>query len=218
MKQFLILLAWLASSVQLSLAGDEKIKGNGNVVKKERALGDIHSISTGGSIDLRIIQDGAGKVFVETDENLQDVIITDVEDGALSIQLKKGVDISATKLVVYIHCGELKAISSGGSGDIFSDNTLRCDQLNISHGGSGDYQLELDVKKLKISTAGSGDYRLKGKTGSLAISMAGSGDVNAKELECEQATVSSAGSGDVFLKKGTEAKVSSVGSGDVSFY
>jgi hypothetical protein len=218
MNHLLIVLAWLAVSIQPSLAGEENVKGNGNVVKKERSPGAFESLSTGGSIDIRIIQDGTEKVVVETDENIQDAVVTETDGGSLSVHIKKGMSVSPTKLVVHVHCKTLTAISSGGSGDIYSDTPLRGDHLAISHGGSGNYTLELDVKRLKISTAGSGDYMLKGKAGSMNLSMAGSGDVDARNLDCMEAKVSAAGSGDVHLKKGTDAKVSSVGSGDVSYH
>ena len=177
----------------------------------------FEKLSTGGSIDLRIVQDGTEKVVVETDENLQEAIIIEVEDGSLKIRTKDRVRISATKLVVTVSCKTLSAIASGGSGNIVTENILKGDELSISHGGSGDFDLELDVKKLKISSAGSGDYKLRGHAGTLNLSLAGSGEVDAQLLDCDQAKIATAGSGDVHLKKGTTAKVSSTGSGDVTY-
>ncbi len=218
MKNILIILAWLAVGIHPSFGGEEKIKGNGNVVKNERSLTPFSKIATAGSIDLVIAQDGTEKVVVETDENIQDAVITEVEDGSLNIHIKDHVRINSTRLVVFVHCKKLEAISSGGSGDIKTETALRSDELKLSHGGSGNFVLDLDVKKMKLSTAGSGDFDLKGSVGDLVISMAGSGDIDARSLDCEQAKISSAGSGDVHLKKGTAAKVSSVGSGDVSYH
>lgn len=219
MKKILLLLAvaGIASSLAYAKCDEEKIKGNGKVVSKERALGSFTKINTGGSIDLVIDMNGKESATVETDENLQDYVITEIKDGALNIRLKEKFNISSTKLVVHISCKELTAINSGGSGDIKTASKITGDEFNISHGGSGDFALTLGVKKLKISTAGSGDYLLKGSADEFTLSAAGSGDVHATELACDNAKISTAGSGDVHLKKGTAAKISSVGSGDVVY-
>lgn len=219
MKKLLLLLAitGLASSLAFAKCDEEKVKGNGKVVSKERSLASFTKINTGGSIDLIIDQNGKEAATVETDENLHDYIITEVKDGALNIHVKEHINLSSTKLVIHISCKELESVNSGGSGDIKTASKITGDEFKISHGGSGDFNLTLAVKRLKISTAGSGDYVLKGSADEFTLSAAGSGDIHASELACENAKISTAGSGDVHLKKGTAAKISSVGSGDVMY-
>ena len=196
---------------------DEKVKGNGKVISNDRALASFDKISLAGSIDITIDQNGKEGVTVETDENLQDYIITEVKDGSLNIHVKEHYNLNSTKLNVRVSCSKLKAISSGGSGDVKSASTISGDDFSISHGGSGDFNLTFAMKKLKITTAGSGDYVLKGNADEFNLSSAGSGNVNAREMAMTTAKISSAGSGDVILKKGVTASVSSVGSGDVSY-
>lgn len=219
MKRGLILLCLIGfiSFTAFVKCDEEKIKGNGKVVSKERTLSSFDKINSGGSVDITIDQNGKESVTVETDENLQDAIITEVKDGALNIHVKEKINVNATKLVVHVSCSQLKAINSGGSGDVKTLSKISADDFSISHVGSGDFDLTLAVKKLKISTAGSGDYVLKGSADEFNLSSAGSGNIVAKELACTTAKISSAGSGDVVLKKGVTASVSSVGSGDVIY-
>ncbi|MEP7171354.1 MAG: head GIN domain-containing protein [Bacteroidota bacterium] len=219
MKNNLILICLLGMISYNASANcdDEKIKGNGKVVSKDRALASFDKINLAGSIDITIEQDGKEAATIETDENLQEYIITEIKDGALNIHEKEHYSLHATKLIVHVNCASLKMINSGGSGDVKSIAAIKGDEFSISHGGSGDFNLTFAVKKLKISSAGSGDYVLKGTADEFNLSSAGSGDVNAKELACATAKISSAGSGDVVLKKGVTASVSNVGSGDVSY-
>ena len=219
MKKILILICLTAFTVGkvFSKCDEEKVKGNGKVISKDRALASFDKINLGGSIDIIIDQNGKEAATVETDENIQDLIITEVKDGELNIHVKERFSINSTKLIVHVSCNNLTAISSGGSGDVKAISKITADDFSISHGGSGDFDLNFSVKKLKISTAGSGDYVLKGTADEFNLSMSGSGDVNAKELSCTTAKISSAGSGDVHLKKGTTASVSSAGSGDVMY-
>ena len=219
MKNKLILIC-LLGIITLSASAncdDEKVKGNGKVVSQDRVLASFDKINLAGSIDIIIDQNGKESAIVESDENLQEYIVTEIKDGVLNIHEKEHYDLKATKLIVHVSCKNLKAISSGGSSDVKTISTIKGDDFSISHGGSGDFDLTFAVKKLKISTAGSGDYVLKGTADEFTLSSAGSGDVNAKEFAISNAKISSAGSGDVILKKGVTASVSSVGSGDVSY-
>jgi hypothetical protein len=218
MKNLCVLAALLwGMAWQPAFAGGDKIKGNGNVVSQERSLGSYDKIEIAGPIDLYITQDDQESASVKTDENLQDVILTEVRNGKLMIRVRKGVEIRATELEVHVHCKKLTAIAAAGSGDIETRSSLHGDALSISQSGSGDFELALDVEKLEISAAGSGDFELKGHVESMELSLAGSGDVEADDLACGHAKVSIAGSCDVKLKKGTSARVSIAGSGDVSY-
>jgi hypothetical protein len=219
MKNYLIIicLIGLTSYTASAKCDDEKVKGNGKVTTVERSLSSFDKINLAGSIDIIIDENGKEGATIETDENLQEYIVTEIKDGALNIHEKEHYNLNATKLVVRVSCSKLSAINSGGSGDVKTASPLKGDDFAISHGGSGDFNVTFAVKKLKISTAGSGDYVLKGSADEFNLSSAGSGDVNAKELACTTAKISSAGSGDVTLKKGVTASVSSVGSGDVHY-
>lgn len=203
--------------ITAAVIASDKIKGNGKVVTKERALSSFNSVDVGGSMDLTIDQNGKGGAVVETDENLLDVVITEVKDNVLQIHLKENTDVSYTKMIVHISCSSIEKITTGGSGDVSTVSTLKGDKLEVSHGGSGDFNLSMDVKTLKINNGGSGDYKLKGRAIALTISAAGSGDINAADLDCSTAKISTAGSGDVKLKKGVKAEVSSAGSGEVVY-
>jgi hypothetical protein len=196
---------------------DEHVKGNGNVKSDTRSPGSFEKLSSAGSIDIILEQGSTEGVEVTTDENLQSYIITEVKDNTLSVHIKENVSISSTKLIVKVKCKILRGINSGGSGDITSAGVLQSDKLRISQGGSGDFELNLNVEKLDINKAGSGDFKLEGKVGSLSVSSAGSGDLDASKISVGETAISMAGSGDVALPKGTKAKVSSAGSGDVHY-
>jgi hypothetical protein len=196
---------------------EQHIKGNGNVTSETRNLSGYSKVALAGSIDLVIDQNGKEGVVVEADENLHNVIVTEVENGTLKIHVKDDVSVSATRMKVHVSCNNLNAISSGGSGDVSFKTKLTAEDFNISNGGSGDYKIDVAVKSLNINSGGSGDFVIKGNATAFEYSGAGSGDVNAKDLSTTNCRISIAGSGDVKLKKGVSAKVSSVGSGDVSY-
>lgn len=195
----------------------ETIKGNGKIVTKNRMVSSYHKISLEGSIDIIIDQNGQEGITIETDENIQDLVVTDVNDGKLKITYKKNISPNPTKMIVHVSCKELHAISSSGSGDIKTQSTIKSNDFDVSHSGSGDLKLKLSVNKLDINSSGSGDFKLEGSADFFTYNGAGSGDVSAKDLKCPGASIAIAGSGDVQLQQGTKAKVSTAGSGDVTY-
>lgn len=219
MKKIIYFLLLGTLTTTLSFAcNDETVKGNGQVTQQKRVAEAFDKISHAGSIDVVLEQGETEGVTVETDENLLQYIITEVDNGNLKIHIKDNFYLKPTKyIVVRVKCRSIKSISSGGSGDVKTINRLTGDVLTISQGGSGDYKLDIAYNKLKISKAGSGDFTIKGSAGEVKISSAGSGDVKAAELVCQSVEISSAGSGDFILRKGTPAKVSNVGSGEVQY-
>jgi hypothetical protein len=50
--------------------GGERIRGNGNIVNVQRNMGSFNSIEAGGAVEVRVKQDAANSVRIETDENL----------------------------------------------------------------------------------------------------------------------------------------------------
>lgn len=77
-------------------------------------------ITLEGSIDIIIDQNGQEGITIETDENIQDLVVTEVNDGKLKITYQKNVSPNPTKMVVHVSCKDLYKISSSGSGDIKS--------------------------------------------------------------------------------------------------
>lgn len=195
----------------------ETIKGSGHITTENRTVTGFDKLSIAGSTDVIIDENGKEGVTVETDDNLQSYVITEVEKGTLKIHFKKDAYLKPTKIIIHVSCKELNTISSGGSGDVTSTSKLTGDALQISNGGSGNYKINVAVKALEINSGGSGDFVLTGSAEEFIYSGAGSGDVMAKDLTCVKGKISTAGSGDVVLKRGTKAQVSSVGSGDVSY-
>jgi hypothetical protein len=217
MKKIFALLLFIPFIGSSAVPCDEHVKGNGNVKTDMRSLGSFEKLANAGSIDIILEQGNTEGVEVTTDENLQSYIITEVKNNTLSVHIKENASISSTKLIVKVKCKILRAISSGGSGDVSSENVLKSDKLAISQGGSGDFDLNLNVEKLEISKAGSGDFKLEGKIGELEVSSAGSGDLDASKVSVGETAISMSGSGDVVMPKGTKPKVSSAGSGDVHY-
>lgn len=197
----------------------EATKGNGNIVKETRNIGQFNQIETGGNYDVYIYDaPNDGKLTIEGESNILANIETKVEGDKLTIKKKKGFSFSTSKGVkIYINARNLKAVGVSGSGSLTAEGVQNVDNFSAGLSGSGDIKIKVNAKNTSIGVSGSGDIQISGKTSNLEIGISGSADVEASNLEAENVTVGVSGSGNskVWATKSLKGSVS--GSGDIYY-
>lgn len=84
----LVMITTLLSSCSVDMFNG--INGDKNVVKKNRTTNaDFSKIKVSTGLDLEIFQGNENKIVLEADENLHDIIFTEVENGVLKIYSEK---------------------------------------------------------------------------------------------------------------------------------
>ncbi len=177
----------------------KRIKGSGDIATESRDVKDFKGIHVSGSADIEITIGDSFDVEVKLDDNLLELLETEVRNGTLYISFAEGYSIRTRYgSRVIITMPELTEIEIRGSSDISA--------------------IDLDGAELSISIAGSGDIQLDGKIESFEVDIRGSGDVDARKLQTKEAHVSIKGSGDVkvAVEDYIDARIS--GSGDITYY
>ncbi len=212
-----MLLTMLLISDQ-AIAQWKSVRGNGEVVTQERTVSDFSGIKISCSADVFLKQGSRNAVKVRADENLMEMIETDVRGGTLNIDIDGNIR-NVEVLEVYVTVANLQKVAINGSGDVESENTITGIDFEIQINGSGDVELELDVKNLETKINGSGDVEVSGVQGTFDLLVAGSGDFEAENLRLSECLIQINGSGDVRLKGSADnLVVSQSASGDVNLY
>lgn len=212
--------AMFAAAGPLSwLSGGERVQGSGKIVKQNRDVSHFNALSVGVGSDVEIRLGNTEGVIVETDDNLQPLIETKVEDGTLRIRLAKNnlrIDSRNTKIIVMART--LDKLSIGGSGNVSADK-LRGEKLSIDVGGSGSVSIgQMDSESVSIALGGSGNLKAAGNTERLQVSIGGSGKVYVGQLQSRDAVVSIGGSGQATVWAKKTLNLSVAGSGDINYY
>jgi len=191
----------------------ESVSGNGKLIKQQREVAEFKGISVASGIDVIITQSDNIAVDVETDENLQDWIKTEVVNDILKIYTTKNIR-NAKEKKVYVKYKTLNSIDISSAGDVSSTNTLVTDKLNIDMSSAGDLNLTVEADEIEIDISSAGDARLQGKTNYLKAELSSAGDLNAFDLEAKKGDVrvSSAGDANVFVTEEAIFDCSSAGS------
>ncbi|WP_028873469.1 head GIN domain-containing protein [Psychroserpens burtonensis] len=221
MKKSIVLIAALLNFTLLQAQwGGNKIKGNGNTATLTRTTSDYDAVNCAGSFDYVLVAGTEGKITIEGESNLLEYIVTEVKGGKLIIKTEKGknLDPSRNKTIkITIPFKAIDTVSLSGSGDLWNEDYINSDILDVSLSGSGDIVLTIQTKSATGKVSGSGDLTLKGATNDLRAGVTGSGDFHGFDLKSTNTDVSVTGSGDAEVVCTGQLKAKVVGSGDIVY-
>ena len=220
MKKLLVAFAVLASLQSFAQWPWEKIEGNGQLKKETRNTGNYTSIASSGSWDVMVAYGESNSVQVEADENLLPYIVTQVENGRLSINSKKNANLrSKNKITIYVSLTRLTGVSLSGSGDIIGNGKFDNDGISSFRlSGSGSIKISFNkISKTEVAISGSGNIRLGGSSSSVSAQISGSGNADCSELNCDDAKATISGSGNVKVNANQSIEANIAGSGNVYY-
>lgn len=216
MKKTAIVSLFFLSFLSFSCVYDgwnQGITGNGNVKEEIRNLSGFTGVHVSSGIDVYLSQDEDFEVRVVADENLMDVIETEVRGRMLEVGTERYGIRRAESKKVYVTLPELNELKISSAGDCKAQTPFTCDDLRLEISSAGDLTLEVEADRIDLDISSSGDARLSGKAGSFDVSLSSAGDLHAFDLVCEEVkvNVSSAGDARIHATEEISMDVSSAG-------
>jgi len=189
------------------------VKGNGKVKTENRQVSEFSGIKVSGAYTIYLTQSDKCSLKVVVDENIQDLIKTEVKNKVLYIKNEKSIH-HTKKMELYISFKYLRFIKANGAISLKNESILKFDELDIEINGASSAKLELSANKLSIDNSGASSINLKGKTKELNIDISGAGSVNALDLKASEARIdiSGVGSGKVYVEDKLNVSISGIGS------
>ena len=181
----------------LALAGCNIETGSGVAVSEDRKVDDFDSVTVSGSSTVTITVGPEKSVKVTCDDNLIEMIKTDVSGGTLHVH-SKGSYSTSIGIKVEVTVPKLKEVQASGSSNIEATN-VSGPEFAIGVSGAGDVVASGQVDKLNVTVSGSGDATLKG-------------------LKAKKANVSVSGAGDAYVHATESINAVASGSGDIEIY
>lgn len=208
----LIIVALLVNSCIID-GWDNGISGNGHVEEESRDVSGFSGVHASTGIDVFISEGSGFDVKVEADENLLEVILTELNGNMLVIKTDRVNIRSAKSKKVYVTMPKLKELKISSAGDCKGMTPFNCDDLRVSISSAGDLKLDVEANRIDINISSSGDATLTGRTGVLEANLSSAGDLQAFDLIAETVSVdvSSAGDARVFASEEISMNASSAG-------
>ena len=171
---------------------DDVVKGNGNVISQERTAEGFNSITLDGVGNVKVFPGENYKVTVITDSNLQERILTTVNENILYITQSSG-SFSPTKLTIDVYLPELTSISLNGAGN-FTVNNGNASELIISISGTGSIDAQnYQVQSVHMTHSGVGNVKIWA-TDYLNGTLSGVGNIQYKDDPIVSVNISGVGS------------------------
>lgn len=192
---------------------NQSISGNGRVVDETRDITGFTGVHVSSGIDVYLSQGSSFEVRVEADENLQEVILTEVEGKMLVVKTDRVSIRNAKSKKVYVTLPELSSLKISSAGDCEGQTPFSCEDLRISVSSAGDLSLEVEADRIDLDISSSGDASLAGSAEVFDVSLSSAGDLNAFDLIAGKVdvNVSSAGDARVHATEEISATASSAG-------
>lgn len=194
------------------------VNGNGNVTTSERELkGSFNQIDVSRGLDVVLTQGSYEQVSVEADENLQDIIVTEVEGNVLKITTTENIASSASK-TVYVSFDDLVKIDASSGSSVSSKNTLNTEDLDLETSSGSDLNLALQASHLNCDSSSGSNLRLSGKATSVVARASSGSGISASDLSTESADVKATSGANISINTSKKLTASANSGGNISYY
>ena len=219
MKKSFLILAGLFFTFLLTAQNTEKVKGNGQVTTEVRSIPDFSKLIVTGSMDVHLVSDASkrGTLTIKADENIVELITTEVKGETLTVTVKKNYSISTkNSITITVPFETLNKVSLTGSGTITGEKAI-ADDLDVSLNGSGTIKLPIKNTSTTATATGSGDIELEGSAGTFKCDLNGSGSIKADDIKTASVEAMVTGSGSISVNSNKALKGRITGSGSIAY-
>lgn len=189
------------------------VVGNRNIVTIERTIkADFTGIKVSTGIDLFIRQGSTNAITVEADENLHDLIITEVKEGILKIYTDKNIWKSKARKV-YVTIENLTLLKASSGSNVKSESVINTNEIYIDASSGASIDIEVVAKSAVTEASSGSDVKIKGTTINHTARASSGSSINAYKLKSTNAnaSASSGASINIYASKNMDAKASSGG-------
>ena len=193
------------------------IRGNGNVETEDRKItSDFSAVKVSQGINLFITQGNDTDLSVEADENIIDLLVTEVQGDVLKIYFDK--NVSRATRNVYLTSNKFSNIKSTSGASVKSEGTIKTKSITLRSSSGSDIKLNLNAQDVSCSASSGSDIDVKGIAVTFDGDASSGSHIDAEDLKAEtsKVDVSSGASIDVYASKEITAHASS--GGDIDYY
>ena len=193
------------------------VSGNGNVVEETRDVSDFTGVHVSTGIDVYLSEGNDFEVTVEADENLIEVILTEVKGDMLVVKTDRVNIRRAKSKKVHVTLPELTELKISSAGDCEGRTPFKCDDLRLGISSAGDLSLEVEADKIFLDISSSGDAKIEGSTNVLDASLSSAGGLYAYDLIAKKVDVGVSSAGDARVHATEEISMNASSAGNIYY-
>jgi hypothetical protein len=212
------LLSILLFSCNFDINFGTGVQGDGNVKSEERTVNQpFNAIKASQGLDVYLTQGNEESIVIEADENLHELIKTEVKDNVLHIYTKKNIGHASSKKIM-VGFKDISKITSTSGSDISSTNTITSEHLELNTSSGSDMKLHVNTTVLECNSSSGSDLKLSGTTQKLMADASSGSDIKAGDLIAESSHVRATSGADITVNTSKELTADANSGGDIRYY
>lgn len=193
------------------------VDGNGKVISSDRNISDdFKSIKVSQGLDLYITQGNSVGLTVEADENLHELIMTEVENNVLKIYTTENIRHASSRKIL-LGITDLEAIKATSGSDVRSTNVIKVDELELNSTSGSDIRIDVKTESLNCHSTSGSDIILSGTTKVLIAEATSGSDIRASNLIAVKTRVKATSGADISVNTSKELTARATSSGDIRY-
>ena len=190
--------------------------GNGQVVEDSRSVSeDFTEVYAAEGLNVFITQDDEFKILVEADDNVIDLIATDINNGQLRVHTKENIG-RATKNI-YVSLPEITALKSSSGADLEAQNVLEVAHLTVDSSSGADVEAQVIAEEINASASSGADIKLSGSTNILHADASSGADIRAKNLKSKTCNANASSGADIDIHVSEKLVADASSGADISY-
>lgn len=188
------------------------IRGNGNVVEERREIEEFDEIKASRGINLYITQGEKTDLLIRADENLLEIIETEVVGGELIVRATENVR-NAKSFKVYVSTPKIRSVSGSSGCNVYSETELVADDFNVKASSGCNINLSVQTEDIEASASSGSNISIDGITNEFNGSASSGSNIKAEDLKSKIAEVKVSSGANIWISTNNTlcAKASSGG-------
>ena len=162
------------------------IHGSGNITTQKRSVAENFSTIVSSS-GLRVIvaQEATPSIEVETDDNLQQYIITKVENDTLYVKVEGNINTQSS-INVSVKMPSINGLEASSGSTIHSKDILKGTSLSLKTSSGSKIEVAIEFEKVTCDASSGSSITISGEALSIQTSSSSGSEIDAKELAANE--------------------------------
>ncbi len=211
------LLVLLFSTTSCFVEGLTGVKGSRVVISEDRDISsDFESIQVQQGIHLYITQGNPIDVKVEADDNIMELLKTEVKNGKLKIYFEKNV-YKAKARNVYLTVDEFSSIKSSSGASVKAENTLKLNSLDLDSSSGSSMKIYVNAREITAESSSGSNLTIYGKTTNFSAKSSSGSHINAEDLESVDAVARASSGANINVNVSGKLSAKASSGGDIDY-
>lgn len=193
------------------------VRGNGNVTEEIRHLEEFDEIEVSLGMNVYITHGSPASVKVVADNNLHEVIETDVDGDVLKVYVSANIREAREKKVM-VTVEDLTRVNVTSGGNVYSTNPIEAENIELKATLGSNMTMELDAKNLQAACSTGSNINLSGVAGESELEGSSGANLKAEALKSERCRMRASGGGNVYASVVQELEAKASSGGNIVYY